>query len=33
MTEFGLTPSSRVRLGQKTDSQPDDIEGLLRSHG
>lgn len=33
MTEFGLTPSSRVRLGTKNESPQDDIEGILRSHG
>jgi len=33
MTEFGLTPSSRVRLGQKAEPPKDDLEDLIRTHG
>jgi P27 family predicted phage terminase small subunit len=33
MTEFGLTPSSRVRLGQKNEAPTDDLSELLKSHG
>jgi P27 family predicted phage terminase small subunit len=31
--EFGLTPTSRARIGAKQDTPPDEFEELLRVHG
>lgn len=33
MSEFGLTPTSRVRLGGKDDAPVDEVEAFLRVHG
>jgi len=33
MSEFGLTPSSRVRLGGKEEKQSDEVEDFFKIHG
>ena len=33
MSEFGLTPSSRVRLGTSKEKQRDELEDYFASHG